>query len=502
MKTRDPMADSEAAISDAVFFRSADRLRLEGYVTALTQKGMSLSLVSTHESILDYYGKILLARLRQAAPDAQLEVYFPANSEALLTRFNEALGRLSVQDAMDDADAPAPPRIWIVHDAGALADHEIQLLARLVQHFPGANIRVLLFIKAASQKQKLLDSFGRRILCWDIEPPTAAQAQSMLEQASVLGKEGVVRALLKRLPLPAAAAPAAPAISATPQAEPPPAAAVAAPEPPTPAPARRSNRLRWVLVVLALLGASALAVAMFNRPSLGLALEGVIADINAVFAVKHGPASRASGAASASSAPLPAAPTASDPITAPVPVAAPASNAAAAQVVAVPAPATMAASGIVPAAASAGAGAGAAAIAPAAQAAVEAPKSAKPASPANDTQDRVELPPEALAGQAWVQPMPFGTYLVQHAYLSTYQDAAQWLQRHPTLKLARVVAAYRPEDAKVAHFVVVSGPFKNLADANKYSQGGDVPKGPWVRSARSLREQFTPELAAANANKR
>ena len=494
MKTRDPMADSEAAISDAVFFRSADRLRLEGYVTALTQKGMSLSLVSTHESILDYYGKILLARLRQAAPDAQLEVYFPANSEALLTRFNEALGRLSVQDAMDDADAPAPPRIWIVHDAGALADHEIQLLARLVQHFPGANIRVLLFIKAASQKQKLLDSFGRRILCWDIEPPTAAQAQSMLEQASVLGKEGVVRALLKRLPLPAAPAPAAPVISATPQAEPPPAAAVAAPEPPTPAPAHRSNRLRWVLVVLALLGASALAVAMFNRPSLALALEGVIADINAVFAVKHGPASRASGVASASSAPVPAASAASDPISAPAPVAGPASNAGAAQLVATPASA--AASGVVSAAA------GAAAIAPAAQAAVEAPRSAKPASPANDTQDRVELPPEALAGQAWVQPMPFGTYLVQHAYLSTYQEAAQWLQRHPTLKLARVVAAYRPEDAKVAHFVVVSGPFKNLADANKYSQGGDVPKGPWVRSARSLREQFTPELAAANANKR
>ena len=494
MKTRDPMADSEAAISDAVFFRSADRLRLEGYVTALTQKGMSLSLVSTHESILDYYGKILLARLRQAAPDAQLEVYFPANSEALLTRFNEALGRLSVQDAMDDADAPAPPRIWIVHDAGALADHEIQLLARLVQHFPGANIRVLLFIKAASQKQKLLDSFGRRILCWDIEPPTAAQAQSMLEQASVLGKEGVVRALLKRLPLPAAPAPAAPVISATPQAEPPPAAAVAAPEPPTPAPAHRSNRLRWVLVVLALLGASALAVAMFNRPSLALALEGVIADINAVFAVKHGPASRASGVASASSAPVPAASAASDPSTAPAPVAGPASNAGAAQLVATPASA--AASGVVSAAA------GAAAIAPAAQAAVEAPRSAKPASPANDTQDRVELPPEALAGQAWVQPMPFGTYLVQHAYLSTYQEAAQWLQRHPTLKLARVVAAYRPEDAKVAHFVVVSGPFKNLADANKYSQGGDVPKGPWVRSARSLREQFTPELASANANKR
>jgi len=493
MKTRDPMADSEGAISDAVFFRSADRLRLEGYVTALTQKGMSLSLVSTHESILDYYGKILLARLRQAAPDAQLEVYFPANSEALLTRFNEALGRLSVQDAMDDADAPAPPRIWIVHDAGALADHEIQLLARLVQHFPGANIRVLLFIKAASQKQKLLDSFGRRILCWDIEPPTAAQAQSMLEQASVLGKEGVVRALLKRLPLPAAPAPAAAAITAPIQAEPPPEAA--APEPPTPAPARRSDRLRWALGVLALLGASALAVAMFNRPSLELALEGVIADINAVFAVKHGPASRASGAASASSAPVPAASAASDPISAPAPVAGPASNAAAAQLVA--APASAAASGVVSAAA-----AGAAAIAPAAQAAVEAPRSAKPASPANDTQDRVELPPEALAGQAWVQPMPFGTYLVQHAYLSTYQEAAQWLQRHPTLKLARVVAAYRPEDGKVAHFVVVSGPFKNLADANKYSQGNDVPKGPWVRSARSLREQFTPELAAANANKR
>jgi hypothetical protein len=163
-----------------LLLRVSDRLRLEGYVTSLTLDGMSLSLVSPDEAILDHYGKILVERLRQMAPDFAIEVYFPASSEALLMRFNEVLSNCTIQDAMDFKGKIAPPRIWIVHDAGALPDHEIQLLARLVQNFPGANIRVVLLLTTESQKQKLLDSFGRRILSWEIELPTQDQADALL----------------------------------------------------------------------------------------------------------------------------------------------------------------------------------------------------------------------------------------------------------------------------------------------------------------------------------
>ena len=191
--------DEAAAGVQPLFFRVADRMRLEGYVAALIDDNMSLSVVSSHDAILDHYGKLLVARLREAAPHMGLEVYFPASAEALITRFNEVLQAYSIEDAMGTKAPVAPPKIWIVHDASALPDHEIQLLARLVQHFPAANIRVVMLLTTASKKQRLLASFGRRILNWEIEPPSDEQAQALLEQARAQGREGAVSALLKKI---------------------------------------------------------------------------------------------------------------------------------------------------------------------------------------------------------------------------------------------------------------------------------------------------------------
>ena len=188
----------------ALFFRATDRLRLEGFVAALTQNGMSLAMVSDHDVILDHYVKMLISRVREVAPQVSLEVYFPANAEALIARFNERLKQHSIEDAMSDAAQTAPPKIWVLHDASALPDHEIQLLARLVQNFPGANIRVIMLMTQASQKAQLLSTFGRRILNWDIETPNAEQRSAMLEQARAHGREISIGELLKQLAPPPA----------------------------------------------------------------------------------------------------------------------------------------------------------------------------------------------------------------------------------------------------------------------------------------------------------
>ena len=63
--------DDDLTINQAIFFRVSDRLRLEGYVAGLIQSGMSLSMVSTQDAILDHYGKLLVARLREAAPEIE-----------------------------------------------------------------------------------------------------------------------------------------------------------------------------------------------------------------------------------------------------------------------------------------------------------------------------------------------------------------------------------------------------------------------------------------------
>jgi len=197
----DPHWDNES-ITDppALLFRVTDRLRLDGSVKAMIMDGMSLALISRHEGTLDHYGKLLIQRLRAAAPEIALEVYFPASVEALLARFNDALRDSSVEDAMQGVVQNSVPRIWILHDAAALPAHEIELLARLIEYFPGANIRVMLLLTANSNKHQLLNPFGRRILRWEIEPPTPEQAELMLAQARSQGREGEALGLLQSAP--------------------------------------------------------------------------------------------------------------------------------------------------------------------------------------------------------------------------------------------------------------------------------------------------------------
>lgn len=190
-------ADGSALPS--LFFRAADRLRLEACVAALTQEGRSVALSSQHDAALDHYGKLLAERLRRACPQSQIETYFPVSTEALVGQFNQALASQTVREAMAEGVALAPQRIWVIHDAGALAEHELQLMARLVSHFPGSNIRVVLLLGPARRSRKAFESLGRRFVRWDIEGPTAEQAQTMLAQSRIEGCERLVSQLLRHL---------------------------------------------------------------------------------------------------------------------------------------------------------------------------------------------------------------------------------------------------------------------------------------------------------------
>jgi hypothetical protein len=79
-----------AALNNYVF-RAADRMRIDGCANAVAHEGLSLALYCPFEALLDHYLSLLLARLHQQAPDHRIEVYFPANTDSLLGRFNEVL---------------------------------------------------------------------------------------------------------------------------------------------------------------------------------------------------------------------------------------------------------------------------------------------------------------------------------------------------------------------------------------------------------------------------
>lgn len=180
-------------------FRSADRMRIEGCTNAIAREGLSLCLQCEHEALLDHYVGLLLKRLRQDAPEHSIEVYFPTNTDALLARFNEALARQSVQQATSTPTGNNGAQIWIVHDAQAMPEAEIQLMARLIQNFPGANIRAILLMTGPSASHNHITAFGRKILRWEIEAPNAEQAQAALDIARTEGRLQPVQQLLKRI---------------------------------------------------------------------------------------------------------------------------------------------------------------------------------------------------------------------------------------------------------------------------------------------------------------
>ncbi len=467
-----------------LFFRVADRMRLEGYVAALVDDNMSLSLVSGHEAILDHYGKLLVARLREAAPHIGLEVYFPASADALITRFNEVLRTYSIEEAMGNKAPAAQPKIWIVHDASALPDHEIQLLARLVQHFPAANIRVVMLLTTASKKQRLLASFGRRILNWEIEPPSPEQSQVLLEQARAQGREGAVSALLKKIqPWTAPSTPSSTReVPATPaQTEPALDVPVAAAPVPQAAPALaatdkkstkgRGKRLLWLGVGAGLLGVCALAVLALYGSHQASEFLGI-------------------GTRKAVEAAAPPAPVASTP---------------SGPVVEIPAGAGTSAPPGTPAVAAAAPGnALGTAVNPGPSKTNEpapAPNRSASPSPVNEVEEIIASPSQAQVGQAWVRQMPAGTFMVQHTIVPTYGEATQWLQSHTNLRRARIVATYLTGQPAV-QFTVVSGPFASLAEANSFATSPGVPKDPQIRSARSMKDHFAPDGGTQDAPRR
>ena len=479
----------DAAGMAPVYFRHADRLRLEGCVAGLLRDGRSLALSSNREAALDHYSRLLFARLRESSPTSQLEVYFPADTAAMLARFNEVLASQSVEQAMKLSGQESAVRIMIVHDAGSLADHEVQLLARLVQNFPGANIRIVLLLGTSARSRKIFESFDRRMLRWDIEAPTPDQAEAMLAQGREDGCEGAVKALLQKMQAPEPGEP----IQADPAGIDPlgfdtPGSRASdstevftfsggadAKKKAKPAKDKvrtkrgRGDYVRWLMAISFLAALSVGTTAwlhpdVFTLDRLQLAQDWARSKLlsappAATVVAASAPAAPASSATPAD--PVPAASPAQEAVPAAVPAASIA-PADAAPTVAATVAATAEAASVPATAAPAASSTPAATLAPKPANAAATAQPAKPAAalPAKAAlaAEAIEAPAEAMAAQAWLKPMPAGTYVVQHAAMPTYEAAQQWQKSQAALSAARIVAVYRPNQ-KMAYFVVVSGPF-------------------------------------------
>lgn len=459
-----PIETPSTGLND-LFFRAADRMRVEGCVNAVAHEGLSLALSCVHEALLDHYVHQLLQRLRSAAPEHRIEVYFPANTESLISRFNEVLASQTLREATRLSGERQSAQIWLVHDAQTLPEQELQLLARLIQNFPGAQIRAILLINGAAPTQQALSAFGRKLLRWEIEPPSDEQAQAAIEVARLQGQSEAMTLLLRRMGKPTRApaawlddsdtvnAPALPSPAAS------------------PAPAAQARRRPWPLAlpqfslaaVMDRLGrrqASPVAQTTPSSaggplPTLALPLSawrqrrpllvagaGALA-LSVLLMMWLQPASFGLKGKTQASAVVAAPPPAEPVVAAKTPTAGPTQT----PVVSV----------------------GAAPVAP----------------PPTD------VPDPAAQAQTWLRTMPPQHFVIQHGAMASYEKAEQMLKSYASLREARIVAAYRPGE-KLAYFVVVSGPYENAGKAYERFGRKDLPGTSWVRTAQSLQQQLEP----------
>lgn len=196
MDTPNPTPHDELISPTAFFMRPSDKTRYDFLLRSLLDDKRAAILVSDCDALLDHYGRMLADALRKSR-ELAVEVYFPNSTEAVLARFNRILADLTVAEAIKPDGSSAPQRLLLVYDGKGTGLKEIQLLARLVKDFPGANTRLVLLLQSqGADADKKIEAFGKIALRWDVERPTSDEANTVLNDAQAKGMGPEVQALL------------------------------------------------------------------------------------------------------------------------------------------------------------------------------------------------------------------------------------------------------------------------------------------------------------------
>ncbi len=191
--------DQTSSDNPEIFFRAADRLQIESYLTALRQDNKSLVLLSKHKELLSYYGEVVVQRIHRAFPQTSLEVLLPADTEGLLERFNAILNSLSFEVATRPNPKGSPDKIWLIQDANALGEKDIQILLKLIENFPGAGICAVLMFDSSQTEVLSVFENNSKINTWVLSLPTAEQKLNAIQQARRNGTEEIAIGFFNQL---------------------------------------------------------------------------------------------------------------------------------------------------------------------------------------------------------------------------------------------------------------------------------------------------------------
>lgn len=196
------MSEFGSQINDAspeFFYRVNDRLQMESCLKALSQDSKSVVIFSQSSELLDYYGAAFVRRVKQRLANSQVEIFMPRDTESMLDRFNQLLNTLSLDVATASRSGTAPDKVWVVYDANALGAHELQLMTRLVQQFPGAGVSIVLMFSSQTTQNDDVTRPNKQFVSWGLDLPTSEQKLSAIQEARKNGQEELAQQFFNKL---------------------------------------------------------------------------------------------------------------------------------------------------------------------------------------------------------------------------------------------------------------------------------------------------------------
>ena len=450
--------------SSEFFFRVTDRLQMESCLSAVAQDGKSVVISSDSNELIDHYGAAFVRRIKQKLPQTQLEVFLPRDTEAMLERFNQLLNTLSLDVATKQRVGLAPEKVWVVHDANAMGGHEIQLLTRLIQQFPGAGISVILMFTEGTSQGDAIANQNKQFIAWSLERPSAEQKLAAIQQARKNGQEEAAVDFFNRLSksavkkLPASAGGAA---SAAP--------AKAAPPPPPRKTRQTSNGMKVTVVIAALLSVS-MGVAFWLNPEVGDQILAKVTDLVDV----SGKANKKSDSTAANQAEEKQAPGTVGADGKEVPPGAPNLSQLEPKVELVPGPQP-------------------AASVPAPIAVTPPPV---PPEPVKEVAAKVitELPDAAIKGRLWLKSLPTDAYVLEHQSFDTVKEARAFTKDKEWLVNARIAPVFTLGKDE-ARFAIMTGPFRTVDRAKNTISRLKLSSNVTITSVQVATNQSEPSKA-------
>jgi septal ring-binding cell division protein DamX len=101
-----------------------------------------------------------------------------------------------------------------------------------------------------------------------------------------------------------------------------------------------------------------------------------------------------------------------------------------------------------------------------------------------------ETKPDANSDEAWVNQLPSDAYVVQLAAMDTQEEMRRFQRSNSVYAKARIMRA-RHKDTGKRYYILVAGPFETKAQADAFMQSNPLLTKGWLRSAKSMKTQFT-----------